>query len=365
MFFGNEQGGVMDTFFGSPETQICRRFREACSASGSTILRRPAGADPVYEFARCTASGLLSAPRRLDSRFLYDAVGSSLFEEITLQPEYYLTRTETAILAANAGRVRELTGPVRLVELGSVNSAKIEHLLRAWLGAQGKACYIPVDVSDSALSGTCENIKASYPAVQVIGVNCEYHEAFPLLPQLSPVLVLFLGSSIGNFAPGEMSRFLTALSSSLGPGDFFLLGVDLVKERRELEAAYNDAGGVTANFTKNLFARMNRELGTSIDLEAIEHIAHYDGDREQIETFAYFTKQQVLYLAPLERQLTIPQGEMVQIEISRKFRLETFLPYLEEFGLIAEQVFTDDNRRFALLLLRRQPRYLAGKRSFR
>jgi L-histidine Nalpha-methyltransferase len=349
----------MDAFFASPEMQICRSFREACSGSGSTILRGEPGGDPVHEFARCTASGLLSAPRRLDSRFLYDAAGSSLFDQITQQPEYYLTRTESSILAASADRIRELTGPVTLVELGSGNSVKTDHLLRAWLKQQGEVCYIPIDVSASALSGACDSILAVHPAVRVVGVNCEYHEAFPLFPQLSPVLVLFLGSSIGNFAPSEMSRFLSSLSSALVPGDFFLLGVDLVKERRELEAAYNDAAGVTANFTRNLFARMNRELGCSIDLEAIEHIAHYDAEKEQIETFAYFTRQQTLYLAPLERQLTIPQGEMVQIEISRKFRLERFLPYLEQFGFCTEDVFTDERNWFAMLLLRRQPRYLA------
>jgi L-histidine Nalpha-methyltransferase len=352
----------MDAFFASPELQICRSFREACSGSGTTILRGPAAADPLREFARCTASGLLSAPRRLDSRFLYDAVGSSLFEQITEQPEYYLTRTEASILAANADRIRELTGPATLVELGSGNSVKTDHLLNAWLKRRGKVCYIPVDVSQSALSGACDTISATHPEVRVIAVNSEYQEAFPLFAQLTPLLVLFLGSSIGNLAPPEMSRFLTSLSSSLGPGDFFLLGVDLVKERKQLEAAYNDAAGVTATFTKNLFARMNRELGCSMDLEAIEHIAHYDAEKEQVETFAYFTRQQMLYLAPLERQLTIPQGEMVQIEISRKFRLERVVPYLEQFGFGTEEVFTDEKNWFALLLLRREPRYLAGQR---
>jgi L-histidine Nalpha-methyltransferase len=348
----------MDAFFASPEMQICRSFREACAGTGSLIVRCLPGADPVLEFAQATASGLLSAPRRLQSRFLYDSEGSSLFEQITQQPEYYLTRSESSILAANAGRIREIAGPVSLVELGSGNSAKTEHLLRAWTAAAPRACYVPVDVSESALGAACNAIAARYPALRVVGVNCEYLEAFPLFAQLTPVLVLFLGSSIGNFAPSEMTRFITSMAGGLGPGDFFLIGIDLVKEQKQLEAAYNDSAGLTASFTRNLFARMNRELGCCIDLDSIEHVAQYDAEKEQIETFAYFNRQQTLFLAPLDRQLIIRQGELVQIEISRKFRLERFIPYVEQFGFVTEEVFTDQQNWFALLLLRRRPRYL-------
>lgn len=353
----------MESFFASPEMPICRNFREACSGEGSAIIRRPLAVDPVYDFARCTASGLLSAPRRLESRFLYDSEGSTLFDCITQQPEYYLTRTETSILASNASRIREHLGPVTLVELGSGNAIKTDILLHAWLHRARSTCYIPVDVSESALAEACNRIGVTFPKVRVVAVNSEYQDAFPLFSQLSPLLVLFLGSSIGNFTPPEMSRFLNALSSSLGPGDFFLIGVDLVKDVKLLEAAYNDAAGVTASFTRNLFARMNRELGSSIDTSVIEHVAHYDAGREQIETFAHFTEQQTVYLAPLDRQLVIPQGEMVQVEISRKFRLERFIPYLEEFGFVTEEVLTDEHDWFALLLLRRKPGYLAGARG--
>ncbi|HJV34543.1 L-histidine N(alpha)-methyltransferase [Geomonas sp.] len=347
----------MDPFFASPDLQICRRFRDACTGTGSTIVRRPPGDDPAYQFACSAASGLLSAPRHLESRFLYDAEGSALFERITQQPEYYLTRTETSILAAHASRIRELTGPVTLVELGSGSSLKTDLLLHAWLEQASRGCYVPVDVSDSALAGACGRINAKFPQVRVIGVNSEYQDAFPLLPLLSPSLVLFLGSSIGNFSEIEMTRFLTALAASLQPTDFFLLGIDLVKEKKLLEAAYNDAAGVTANFTRNMFARMNRELGSSVDTGAIEHVARYEEGREQIETFAYFTSQQAVFLAPLDRQFLIPQGEMVQVEISRKFHVESLLPYLKRFGFLPEQVFTDERGWYALVLLRRAPKY--------
>ena len=355
----------MDAFFASPDLLIYRNFREACFGKGSTVLRGLTGIDPVQDFARSTAAGLACTPPRLECRFLYDAQGSILFEQITQQPEYYLTRTESSILAAHADRVRQLAGPATLVELGSGNSEKTDHLLRAWLERTPHVCYVPVDVSESALLGAGSAIAARHDRVKVVGVNCDFQQALPLIARLSPALVLLLGSTIGNFAPAEMSRFIAAISSSMQAGDFFLLGVDLVKPACILEAAYNDAAGVTASFTRNIFARMNRELGCSIDTDSIEHVAKYNGVKEQVEISARFTREQTLFLAPLDRRFTMAQGEQVQIEISRKFRLERLIPYLKEFGFTAEEVFTDELQWFALLLLRRLPRYLAANRRGR
>lgn len=337
----------------APEPQIiCRSFRDAFAESAPVILQGRPGPDQLLDFARHTAAGLTAHPPRLDCRFLYDSYGSALFEEITRQPEYYLTRAETSILAANSSRIRELTGAVTLVELGSGNSEKTDYLLRAWLERSAKVCYIPVDVSESALAGACKTISAAHPRVKVIAMNYEYQEALPLIKQVSPALVLLLGSTIGNLEPEEMSLFLKSVTASMGADDFFLVGVDLVKERSELEAAYNDAAGVTASFTRNLFARMNRELGCLIDVDAIEHVARYDAISEQIEIFARFTSQQTFFLAPLGRHFTIRQGEMVRTEISRKFRLRRLIPYLEQFGFLTVEIFSDEQGRFALLLLR-------------
>jgi len=346
----------MDSFFSSPKKLIYQKFRDACTGTGCAIIGQPTERDQTYEFACSTASGLLSAPRRLESRFLYDSEGSALFDRITQLPEYYLTRSETSILAANSARIREITGPVTLVELGSGSSLKTDLLLHAWHDCAEGSCYVPIDVSETALSAACERIMAKFPQVRVVGVNSEYQDAFPLFPQLSPTMVLFLGSSIGNFSTAEMSRFVSTMAAALQPDDFFLVGIDLVKEVHLLEAAYNDAAGVTSNFTRNLFARMNRELGSSLDTDAIEHVARYHPAREQIETFAYFRRQQVLYLAPIDTRIIIPQGESVRIEISRKFRLEHFVPYLEGFGFVAEQTFTDERGWFVLVLLRRTHR---------
>jgi L-histidine N-alpha-methyltransferase len=330
-----------------------RSFSKAEPVAGATILRGSAGLDPVRDFARSAVAGLSASPRRLECRFLYDELGSALYERITEQPEYYLTRTEAAILAANAPRIRKIAGPATLVELGSGSSVKTDYLLRSWLAEGRPVRYIPVDVSESALRGACRTITTTHRGVRVTGVHADYPTAFPLFRRLSPALVLFLGSTIGNFAPEEMSCFLAALSAALAPGDFFLVGLDLVKEHDLIHEAYNDAAGVTAEFTRNLFARMNRELGSNIDVGFVEHVARYSPEREQVEICARFTRRQTIRVAPLGTSFTIAGGEEVQTEVSRKFRLGEFIPYLEGFGFTTEEIFTDERNWFALALLRR------------
>jgi L-histidine N-alpha-methyltransferase len=239
------------------------------------------------------------------------------------------------------------------VELGSGNSVKTGVLLRAWLARESSVRYIPIDVSIRALCGACRTISGSLPAVQVIAVHADYREALPLFRQASPVMVLFIGSSIGNLGPQEMDTFFSALAFALSTKDHFLLGIDLVKEPNLIEAAYNDAAGITAKFTRNLFARMNRELKSGIDMSAVEHVANYDRSREQVEIFARFNKKQIILVEPLERSFAINEGEMIHIEISRKFRLEEFIRYAGGYGFSADGVFTDERNWFALLLLRR------------
>jgi L-histidine Nalpha-methyltransferase len=328
-------------------------FQKALESTGGTVVSGQSGTQSLLDFARATVDGLAQSPRRLEYRFLYDARGSALFERITRQPEYYLTRTEAALLQKHAPEIRHVTGPTSLVELGSGSSLKTGFLLRAWLASAPSVRYIPIDVSLRALRGAMRGIADSLPAVQVIAVHADYHEALSLLRLASPALVVFIGSSLGNLGPREIHAFFGALALALSTKDYLLLGIDLVKDSNLIEAAYNDAAGITARFTRNLFARMNRELASGIDLSVIEHVAKYQPGLEQVEISARFAREQTIRVGPLARSFPIGAGEEIQIEISRKFRLEECIRYAGGFGFSADAVFSDDRNWFALLLLRR------------
>jgi len=322
-----------------------------------SIARSPLD-DPALRraaFAHAVARGLADSPRQLSCRWLYDAEGSALFEAITALPEYYLTRTEDALLRRHAARLRALVGPATLVELGAGSSTKTRHLLRAWLDADGCARYVPVDISADHLAGGCASLRRELPGVEVLPFAGTYEQALRGLGSYAPVLLLFLGSSLGNFDGPELTDFFARVAGGLGPTDRFLLGVDLVKDPAVLEAAYDDAAGVTARFTKNLFARMNRELGTALDLDAIEHVAFWDAQRERIEIHARFHRAMVLDLPQAGRRVRIARGEQVLVEVSRKFRVEPLAALGARHGLDLEATLcADDPHAFALLLFRRR-----------
>ncbi len=308
------------------------------------------------EFAKAIVLGLHDTPRWLPCRFLYDAEGSALFESITEQPEYYPTRIEAAILAKQGPTIARLTGPVTLIELGSGSSLKTDHVLTAYAAnatAANDVVYVPIDVSDSAIEQATQRIADEHSGVSVSGIVGTYEEAFPLMKQHSPAMVMFLGSTIGNFNQTESLIFWQRVSASLQVGDYFLLGADLVKPRHVLEAAYNDAAGITPRFTKNLFARMNRELGADIDLDALEHVARFNDRWQRIETFMRFHKAQTIHIAPMGTDIEIAAGDQIMIEISRKFVLRDLRQFLSTFGFETVQTFTDDKQWFGELLLRK------------
>lgn len=328
-------------------------FQAVLAGESNVVLRTTGASESVLDFARSVGEGLGRRPRTLDCRFLYDARGSELYEGITAQPEYYPTRTEAAILARCARRLRALTGPVNLLELGSGSSVKTDHLLAAWLAKDPAVFYIPVDISESALLQANQTISTRHPGVRVIGLNTTYEQAFRLLPDTSPVMVIFLGSSIGNFDEAEADLFLRRVAAGLTPDDFFLLGLDLVKEPSVLEAAYNDAAGLTAAFTRNLFVRMNRELGAGLDPASIEHLARWRPERRRVEIHARFRRPQILRVRPLGMQFRLAAGEKVLVEISRKFEAADLPGWLGAAGFDIVEVFTDPRHWFSLLLLRK------------
>lgn len=322
------------------------------SEQQSLIIASEPG-DPVLQFAESVARSLTDSPPWLDCKYLYDQTGSELFEQICEQPEYYPTRTENGILARHAPDIAAATGRVSLIELGSGFSVKTDHLLSAYAAKGDPVLYVPVDVSRTALVGAQRNIIERHPSVTVTGIVGTYESAFPLFSRFSPAMVIFLGSTIGNFNQREADHFWSAVAGAVRPGDYFLLGVDLVKDEAILNAAYNDAAGVTAQFTKNVFARINRELGASVDLSQIEHVAAYNPNWQRIETFVRFKSDQDVYIAPLDRTVTIPAGTAVMTEISRKFELDQVRDNLELYGFNVQRVFTDDREWFAALLLQR------------
>jgi L-histidine N-alpha-methyltransferase len=304
------------------------------------------------DFARAAALGLSDHPRWLPCRYLYDAEGSRLFERITETPEYYLTRSEIALLDESSDAIAQITGDATLVELGAGSARKTERILAAYTQAYGAARYVPVDVSGEAVAQTTSALAVRFPTLAVRGVHGSYESVFPLLPSLSPLVLLFLGSTIGNLNQTEAAVFWRNVRCALTPGDFMLLGVDLVKDAATIDRAYNDAAGWSAAFTKNIFARMNRELGSAIDLGAIDHEAAYRPEWQRVEIFARMTRRQEVRLAPLGRTITLEPGERVMTEISRKFEITELHEYLGLFELETLQTFTDPARSYALLLLR-------------
>ncbi|MEO6603215.1 MAG: ergothioneine biosynthesis protein EgtB [Polyangiaceae bacterium] len=286
-------------------------------------------------FSLSIAQGLDARPRRLDASYLYDAAGSALFDRITQQPEYYLTRTEDRLLRLHAAEIREAAGSGVLVELGSGASLKTQRLLDAWSLA-GPSVYVPVDVDAQAIEQACAALRSRYPdrtRLRLQGIAATYERALSSLRGSQKMTLVFLGSSMGNLGWQEYPAFCEVVASSLAPGDHFLVGLDLVKSPARIEAAYNDAAGVTAAFTRNLFARMNRELGTCIPEAAIEHVAYYDTERERVEIFAQARQEFTIQVPALGREFRIARGERILTEVSHKFRPDAFVATLERLGL--------------------------------
>jgi len=305
-------------------------------------------------FAQSIIRGLSDTPRWLSCRYLYDAEGSALFERITEQPEYYPTRVEDGILAANAARIRALAGDTTLVELGSGSSTKTRRLLHAWTSCRPEARYVPIDISPTILEASAESLRGEFPKLTVEPLTATYEQALSRLRELSPLTLLFLGSSIGNLNRVEMTEFLERLAASLAPGDQLLLGIDLVKDVATLEAAYDDAAGVSADFTRNLFTRMNDELGTTLDVGSIQHVAYWNETRERIDIFARFTREETIALPEHRRTFRIAAGEMILTEVSHKFRLDEMAARLARHGFTPIETFTDPDDAFALVLVRRR-----------
>lgn len=300
--------------------------------------------------ARDAREGLTRFPKMLPPKYFYDDHGSRLFDAICDLPEYYPTRTEYALLERIAGPIVRETRPSHLVELGSGASRKTRVLLDALCAQRPDACYVPIDVSEAMLRRSAAALRADYPELRIHGIVGDYDHHLRHSPPAQRRLVAFLGSTIGNFTPLQAVSFLRALGGQMARGDHLLVGLDLVKPIPVLEAAYNDAAGVTAEFNRNVLRVLNRELAADFDLERFDHVAFFNGEEEQIEMHLGARDSHRVYLRGLDLKVDFARGETIRTEISRKFRPETAQAMLAQGGFALQAWFPSPDGYFALAL---------------
>jgi len=308
----------------------------------------------ISPLAEDVAEGLTQWPKSVPSKWFYDAAGSALFEEITRLPEYYLTRTELEILRQEAGGMaRALEPGITVVELGSGTAAKTCTLLQALSRRQMRVPYFPVDISSAALAEAQERVEAQCPQVGVRPVVADFGDGFGFLRDIpGRKLVLYLGSSIGNFVPEAAIAMLTEIRQQLAPGDALLLGTDLVKDPAILVPAYHDAQGVAEEFKKNILRRINRELGADYDLDGFRHIARWNAAESRMEMHLESLRTQSVNVSMLRMSVKLEAGEPIHTEKSYKYTLSMVRDMLEPSGFELDRTWFDDRKWFALHLAR-------------
>ena len=314
-------------------------------------------------FAAEVRAGLTAVPKRLPCRFFYDETGSQLFEEICALPVYYLTRAEREILRERAGEIVALMpAATTLVELGSGSATKTRYLIDALLRRQDTLRYVALDISRGALVSSARKLLAAYPRLMVDAVAAEYADGLRYLRNLAaldpgvdrPKLFLWLGSNVGNLARAEAAAFLRRVRETMRPRDRLLIGIDLRKDRAQLEAAYDDARGVTARFNLNLLARINRELGGRFDLDGFAHRAVYHEPEGRIAMELVSRCDQVVPIDALNLHVRFAAGEAIHTEDSYKYSDDEICALAAAAGYAVERQWHDTERRFSQTLL--QPR---------
>ncbi|MEX1828908.1 L-histidine N(alpha)-methyltransferase [Luteibacter sp. CQ10] len=304
----------------------------------------------IEDTVQTVRRGLSAKPKKLPSRLFYDERGSALFEAICEQPEYYLTRTEIAIMRDHAADIAATLGPeVRLVEYGSGSGIKTRMLLEH---LESPAAYVPVEISRSALMESVAVLAAEFPDVPMQPVCADFTQPLRLPVALrSPrrTVIYFPGSTIGNFESKDALKILRQMRAEMSAGGGILIGVDLKKDPAEIEAAYNDAAGVTRDFTLNMLVRLNREIGTDFDVAAFRHRARYNALAGRIETALVSTKRQDVRLG--NETYAFREDEAMQVEYSCKYSLDDFAQMAEKAGLSVEKVWMDEDKRFSVQYL--------------
>jgi dimethylhistidine N-methyltransferase len=322
------------------------------AAVARSILRYSARHEAAASdsFSDHVIAGLSDNPKWLSAKYFYDAAGSELFEQITRLPEYYPTRTELKILADNA-RAMSAYIPLAaaLVEFGTGSTKKARILLNA---APQVAAYVPVDISAEFLAQEAASVRRDLPKVAVLPVPADFTRDFDLPAQTRnrPRVGFFPGSTIGNFEPQDAKEFLRQAARILGSGATMLIGVDRIKDEAVLNAAYDDAAGVTAQFNLNVLRRMNRELGGDFDLASFRHRAFYNAADHRIEMHLESLKAQTITVAG--RTFTFAKGETIHTENSYKYTVESFRALAEDAGWRPVATWTDASDYFAVHALK-------------
>ena len=307
------------------------------------------------EFSRDIREGLSSYPKHLFPKYLYDELGSRLFEAICEVDEYYLTRAEDEILKTHADEiVAGIPDCDTLIELGSGSAEKTRTVIDTFMRQRRELLFIPVDISASTLAESAHALLDSYPSLRIDAYASDYFQALDALPPLgrNPVLVLFLGSNIGNFEPTEARNFLSAIRRVLRPKDVLLLGVDLKKDRQTLEAAYNDSLGVTRAFIVNELGRINRELNANFDLWAFGLRSFFNEQAGRVEVYLESLRAQSVEIRELNMSIHLEAGERIYVESSYKYDLNDLRRFGKEAGFDLEQTWLDKQKRFSSNLFR-------------
>lgn len=324
-------------------------------ASFVAIVHIP-GSRAEDSLAEAVRRGLEGTPKCLPCRFFYDDEGSRLFEEICELPEYYLTRTEDAILREHArAMMAGRRGAPMLVELGSGSSTKTRRLIAAGMAEYGALHYAPIDVSAGVLEESAGRLAREFPGLRVTAYAGDYRDALGRLRASSRTskVLAFLGSSLGNYGTAEAVQLLSEIGRVMGPDDRLLLGTDLVKGAAELEAAYDDARGVTARFNLNLLARINRELGADFDLGGFRHRARYRAEAGRVEMHLVSVREQVVRIPGAGMAVRFAEGEAIHTENSHKYEVAQLREMARRAGCEEEAAWGDDRGRFRVQLWRR------------
>ncbi|MGV0635913.1 L-histidine N(alpha)-methyltransferase [Mycolicibacillus trivialis] len=302
---------------------------------------------------RDVLDGLRRTPKSLPPKWFYDEAGSALFDRITRLAEYYPTRTETAILTDHAADVVAASGADTLVELGSGTSAKTRLLLSAMRAAGTLRRFVPFDVDAGVLQAAAHAIEAEFPGIEIDAVCGDFERHLAHIPTRGRRLFVFLGSTIGNLTPEPRAAFLADLAAAMAPGDTLLLGTDLVKDTGRLVNAYDDAGGVTAEFNRNVLAVINRELDADFDLAGFAHVARWNPGRERIEMWLRAERAQRVRVCALDLVVDFAAGEEMLTEVSCKFRSDAVADELRRAGLRPLRWWTDPAGDFGVSLAAR------------